>query len=114
MGFLTFCWQFGKSQTFEKAWKCSKGQALSLNLENKLGESFDSKKPLIYLITSGNLTPQNFASESKNTLQIIEAAAKTKVSLVQIREKMLSADLVFKLASEVVTLSKDHRNKDHC
>jgi len=77
-----------------------------LSLEDKLAGSFNSEKPLMYLITPGNLTSQNFASKSKNTLEIIEFASKTNVSLVQIREKFLNSDDVCKLATEAVKLSR--------
>lgn len=63
--------------------------------------------PIIYLITKGNLTSQNFAKESKNTLQVIQAAVRTRVSLIQIREKLLPANLVYQLAIEAKEITKN-------
>ena len=68
-------------------------------------------KPFKYLITKGNLTENKFQKESAKTLQILESATKSNISLVQIREKKLSAKLVFQLASESLKLTKDTNTK---
>ncbi|MEZ5344406.1 MAG: thiamine phosphate synthase [Pyrinomonadaceae bacterium] len=56
------------------------------------------KDPLIYLITPGNLTAENFESESPKTLQTIRIAAENNIGLIQIREKNLPAKFVYELA----------------
>lgn len=58
--------------------------------------------PLTYLITKGNLTPQNFADASNNTLAIIRSAIDANISLIQIREKRISARLLMELSTRCV------------
>lgn len=69
------------------------------------------KKPIIYLITRGNLTQQNYTKESKKTLQQVKSASESEVSLIQIREKKLPAKLVFNLAIEAVNITKNTNTK---
>ncbi len=47
--------------------------------------------PLIYLITDGEMTAQNFSRRKLQTLELIKVAAQNDISLVQIREKKLPA-----------------------
>lgn len=61
------------------------------------------QKPLVYLITSGLLTDQNFHQLSANTIELISEASRLGAQLVQIREKSLSAGKVFDLASRAVS-----------
>jgi len=63
--------------------------------------------PLIYLITDGKMTAQNFSQKKSQTLELIEIAARNNISLIQIREKKLSARLVFELAREAVNLTQN-------
>ncbi len=63
------------------------------------------EKPLIYLITNGNLTEANFASESQKTLQIIRIATENRIDLIQIREKNLSAKFVYELAAKACQIT---------
>lgn len=65
-----------------------------------------TNKPIIYLITEGKATAENFDKQKKQILEIIEVAAETKISLVQIREKQLSARLVFELTLEAAKILK--------
>jgi thiamine-phosphate pyrophosphorylase len=64
-------------------------------------------KPLIYLITKGETTAANFSEKKKETLEIIETAARHNASVIQIREKALSAKLLFELASEAAEITKN-------
>ncbi|NNE98925.1 MAG: thiamine phosphate synthase [Pyrinomonadaceae bacterium] len=82
-----------------------------MTFDKKLRTSLHSRAPIIYLITRGNLNPQNFSSESKKTLEIIEFAAETQVSLIQIREKLLTARLRLKLAREAVSITRKSDTK---
>jgi thiamine-phosphate pyrophosphorylase len=68
-------------------------------------------KPLIYLITRGELTPENFRERISETLKIIERAVRSEISLIQIREKQLPAKLVFELARKAarITTNSDTR-----
>ena len=65
------------------------------------------KTPLIYLITQGAATKENFTKTSAQILELIRRAVAAKINLIQIREKKLSAKLVFKLAVKAVELSRD-------
>jgi len=71
--------------------------------------SFD--KPLIYLITDGEATEENFSQKSTKTLNLIETAVREKISFIQIREKNLSARNIFRLASEAARLARKSETK---
>ncbi len=73
---------------------------------------FDSiGEPLIYLITDGNITAESFAKRKSEILKLIEISVKNKVSLIQIREKKLSARLVFELVCEAVKTTRNTETK---
>lgn len=69
------------------------------------------EKPIVYLITKGNLTQENYSQESEKTLLQIESATKSGVSLIQIREKKLPAKLIYNLAVEAVKFTKNTETK---
>jgi thiamine-phosphate pyrophosphorylase len=69
------------------------------------------KKPLIYLITDGALTPENFREKSSATLKIIEKAVLGEIPLIQIREKRLLAGQVFELVSKAARLTKNSNTR---
>lgn len=64
-----------------------------------------NRKPLIYLITEGAATAENFFSKKTEILSLIKTAVESKISLVQIREKNLPARLVFELAAEAAKIT---------
>lgn len=66
---------------------------------------------IIYLITDGTLTTQNFSSKSVEMLKLIEIAVENNISLIQIREKLLPARLVFELTIEAVKLANNSNTK---
>lgn len=66
-----------------------------------------NKHPLVYLISAGAATEQNFAQYSKEFLELVRAAVKAKVSLVQIREKQLSAARSYDLTCQAIALTKN-------
>lgn len=68
-------------------------------------------KPTIYLITEGNLTAEKFDEKKVQTLEIIKTAVENDISLIQIREKNLTARLVFRLASEAAKILKNSNTK---
>jgi thiamine-phosphate pyrophosphorylase len=72
---------------------------------------FFERKPLIYLITGGKFTAENFREKSVETLKLIEKAVRTEVALIQIREKQLSAGQVFELAAKAARITKNSRTK---
>jgi thiamine-phosphate pyrophosphorylase len=67
---------------------------------------FRLRTPLVYLITEGKLTAENFNEESKRVLETIEGAVSFRIPLIQIREKKLPARLVFQLTKEAVRIVK--------
>lgn len=69
------------------------------------------ENPLIYLITEGSLNSQNYATKSAELLKLIEVASQSKVSMIQIREKNLTAGLLFKLTSQAVKITKNTETK---
>ena len=66
---------------------------------------------LIYLITEGEATAENFAEKKAEILKLIKNAVEAKISLIQIREKRLAARLVFELAAEAVKLTRNTETK---
>ena len=69
------------------------------------------KQPLIYLITKGETTSANFRAKSSEILSTIEIAVQAEISLIQIREKSITAGQVFELASRAARLTKNSRTK---
>ena len=63
--------------------------------------------PIICLITDGTITNENFAIRSESILKIVRAALAARISLIQIREKALSAKNLVRLTRDVVDLARD-------
>lgn len=68
-------------------------------------------KPLIYFISEGTLTNENFDAKKKRFLSLIETAVENEISLIQIREKKLSAKLLFELTGESANITKNSKTK---
>jgi thiamine-phosphate pyrophosphorylase len=68
-------------------------------------------KPLIYLISGGETTNVNFTEKKSKILKLIEIAVQSKISLIQIREKQLSARLTFQLVAEAAEITKNSATK---
>lgn len=68
-------------------------------------------RPIIYLITEGKLTAENFDENKQKILDLIRSAIENNISIIQIREKKLSAKLVFELTSEAVKITKNSQTK---
>jgi len=68
-------------------------------------------KPLIYLITDGDATAENFTEKKSHLIKLIKTAVQAKISLIQIREKQLSARLIFELTSETAKLTQNTKTK---
>ena len=69
------------------------------------------KQPIIYLITKGEATPENFAKKQGEILEIITLMIPYGVTHVQIREKHLSAHLLFKLAAAAANITSNTGTK---
>ncbi|HQU85360.1 MAG TPA: thiamine phosphate synthase [Pyrinomonadaceae bacterium] len=66
---------------------------------------------LIYLITKGETNAENFAEKQGEILEIIKRAVEAEISLIQIREKQLSAKLLYELAKNAAQITKDSNTK---
>jgi len=66
------------------------------------------EKPIIYLITSGATTAATTAAseEFSNLLWLVKAAVTAKVTLIQIREKSLTARVLFELTELAAELTR--------
>ena len=74
-------------------------------------KEFFCQQPLIYLITDGEITENNFLIKSKITLQLIQTAVDVGVQLIQMREKSLPARLVFQLTVKAARITKHSNTK---
>jgi thiamine-phosphate pyrophosphorylase len=65
-------------------------------------------KPILYLITPGVTTEATTpaSEEFRNLLQQVSAAVAAGIQLIQIREKQLTARVLFELASSVVAIAR--------
>ncbi len=68
-------------------------------------------KTLVYLITDGTATSDNFQEKSQQILNLIRAAVENRISLIQIREKQLSARDLFELAKSIATITQNTETK---
>jgi thiamine-phosphate pyrophosphorylase len=69
------------------------------------------EKPLICLITEGIATEENFSEQSARVLNLVRIAVETKISIIQIREKKLSARSVFLLARDAACIAENSDTK---
>lgn len=64
-------------------------------------------KPITYLITASQATDADFAVSRSRIVATVARAVEAGVSLIQIREKKLSARLLFELTSAVVATTRE-------
>lgn len=69
------------------------------------------EKPIICLITKGNSDHSNFKSRKTEILALVGVAAEAGISLVQIREKNLSARSLFVLTQDAVEITRGSRTR---
>ena len=65
-----------------------------------------ANRPLIYLITAGDATDDNFSEMIVSISRQVNEAVDESVSIVQIREKQLSAKHLFELASVCIETTR--------
>ena len=65
-------------------------------------------RPLIYLITSGQTTALTTPATEDflNVLQLLRTAVAARIDLVQIREKKLSASVLYQLATSAAGITR--------
>jgi thiamine-phosphate pyrophosphorylase len=68
----------------------------------------DQHRPITYLITSGETTPQTTPADEdfSRLLKLVSAAVAASVNLIQIREKNLSTRVLYDLALQAVDLTR--------
>lgn len=74
---------------------------------------FTPQRPLLYLITSGETTVQTTPAtkEFSSILRLVEAAVASAVDLLQIREKNLSANALYKLSAAAAEITRGSATK---
>lgn len=70
-----------------------------------------SDRPLTYLITKGELTPENFDEKKEKLLAIARAAVAVNISMIQIREKNVTARHMLELTCEAVSIVEGSQTK---
>jgi len=70
-------------------------------------------RPLIYLITSGQTSERTTpaAEEFSSILELVQAAVVAQIDLVQIREKNLTASVLYQLASSAAGITSETATK---
>jgi thiamine-phosphate pyrophosphorylase len=71
------------------------------------------QKPIIYLITSGKTAQTTTPKDEPfiNILKLIERAVSLNISLIQIREKNLNANILYQLAVQAIKLTKNSNTR---
>jgi len=74
---------------------------------------FDLQPPITYQITSGTTTAQTTPEDPQfsNILRLIQAAVDAHVSLFQIREKALSARVLYELTASAVDITRGSKTQ---
>lgn len=70
-----------------------------------------SKRPIRYLITTGEATPENFETQSVLILSAVRNAIEQDIELIQIREKSLTPRLVYELVHNAVAIASGSSTK---
>jgi thiamine-phosphate pyrophosphorylase len=68
-------------------------------------------RPFIYLITKGEATSENFAERKREILEIVSQAITSGITHIQIREKHLSARMLFELAEAAAKITSNSETR---
>lgn len=71
----------------------------------------NTDRPLIYLITKGESTDADFERSSRDVLAAVALAVETRIHLVQVREKHVSARHLFELTQRAVEIARGSETK---
>ena len=63
------------------------------------------QRPIICLITKGNAIPATFQQQKDEIIETVRKAVRSAISIVQIREKYLTAKQLFEVSAEAVRAS---------
>lgn len=71
------------------------------------------QRPLVYLITSGETTARTTpeSEEFSAVLQLVGTAVAARIDLIQIREKELSANVLYQLSAKAASITKKSTTK---
>ncbi len=69
------------------------------------------QKPIIYLITKGDADPSNIKRKKREVLDSVSLATELRVTLIQIREKNLTARSLFDLTEAAVRITRESTTK---
>ena len=69
------------------------------------------ERPLTYLITKGDLSPDNFEHRKEEIVENVAAAVRVNISMVQIREKNVTAKQLLELTREAVSIVSGSQTK---
>lgn len=67
--------------------------------------------PVTYLITNGEATPERFQQKRSEILTVVEAAVAAGISMIQIREKNITAKQLFELTADVTAITSISKTK---
>jgi thiamine-phosphate pyrophosphorylase len=73
--------------------------------------SLPSARPLIYFISDGAATDRDYDAAADRLIGLIVAAVRAKIPLIQIREKRLSASLLFDLAKRTADVVRNSQSR---
>lgn len=73
--------------------------------------TFQFRPPVKYLITKGDATPENFPEKKREIVKVVERSVDVGVDLIQVREKDLTAKLVFELTEASVRAAAGSKAK---
>jgi thiamine-phosphate pyrophosphorylase len=67
--------------------------------------------PIVYLVTPGEATPATFETDRRSILDTIRLAVSEGVTLVQLREKHLTARQLFELAVDAAAITRRSKTR---
>jgi thiamine-phosphate pyrophosphorylase len=67
--------------------------------------------PIVYLITKGEATPDNFVEKREEIINTIRIAVEENVSFIQLREKQLSSRPLFELVADAAAITRGTETK---
>jgi thiamine-phosphate pyrophosphorylase len=73
--------------------------------------SLSRQTPLVYQISDGSITDDNYSAKSAELLHLVNAAVSLRIPLIQIRAKKISARHLFDLTTAIVDLVRNSRTR---
>ena len=73
--------------------------------------TLSTSRPLVYLISDGELTNTNYPDKSEEFLSLVKVAVEVRIPLIQMREKHLSGRDLYNLVKSVMKLTDGSNTK---